>query len=318
MAIEDLPLGKHRRALVLRDLLRSASEAAFDGAKQAEYAFLRGDFMADPETEKYVPEFVTEFDQLSDFYQYVKKMRHYRLERRIYVNEQIAPLLAKLGRSKSRSRLETEAFGTAVQRDPGPVSQAIKLKGHRPSDGSPTPRPAGQDDLPSSSWTGRFTRKEHAQFVLSLAPAALEGVRSLLGEQEQRLHNYPPSAIEQISLQALRELDMALAELLESAEEGGKLKRITATVRRLYDKVFSFAADTGELCVAGLKPLLASAPAAWGTWTLLGLICNPVTFATLGPIAAAAVTGGYFGLELKRKPPSAGTEGPPPHLPTAS
>ena len=46
--------------------------------------------------------------------------------------------------------------------------------------------------------------------------------------------------------------------------------------------MFNFAKETGELCVAGLKPLLASVPAAVGAWTLLNWICAPATFALLG------------------------------------
>ena len=48
-----------------------------------------------------------------------------------------------------------------------------------------------------------------------------------------------------------------------------------------------------------MKPLLASLPAAFGTWILLGLICAPETMAILGPVAATSVVGGDFGLEAE-------------------
>lgn len=141
----------------------------------------------------------------------------------------------------------------------------------------------------------------HAKIVVALAPAAMEGVKALLKEQGRRLHNDPPEAVEEADLQALRELHGALGRLIQAAGSGEDFNKHVEIVRSLRDRVFGFAADTGELCVAGFKPLLASIPAAWGTWTLLGLICTPDTFASLGPTAAVAVAAGYFGLELKSR-----------------
>lgn len=163
-------------------------------------------------------------------------------------------------------------------------------------DGDQTPIHAS-----AASWTGRTDRKEQARIVISLAPAAIEGVRALLEEQEARLHNGPPEAIEQSGVQALRDLHEALGTLIHSVETNQGIDKPLSAVARLSERVFEFAAETGELCVAGMKPLLASLPAAWGTWTLLGMICNPATFAALGPAAAVAVSAGYFGLDLKKR-----------------
>lgn len=164
------------------------------------------------------------------------------------------------------------------------------------------PLPEESNAIQSSSWTGKITVQQQARLIISFAPAALLGVQAMLREQEERLHNGPPEAIGRDDLQSLRDLHQSLGTLIQMAEGGESLDGYLGTIKGLLDKVFGFAVDTGELCVAGAKPLLASVPAAWGTWVLLSMICNPATFAALGPLAASAVTAGYFGMELKNRP----------------
>jgi hypothetical protein len=158
-----------------------------------------------------------------------------------------------------------------------------------------------QASVSSAAWTGNSNSGDLARAVLTLAPAAMEGVRTLLTEQEHRLHNAPPEALEADGVQALRDLYEALGLLLQSLESGADPESCLTLIKSLAAKTFSFAAGTGEILVGGLKPLLASTPVAWGSWLLLGSMCDPANFALLGPGVATAIVAGSYGLSVKGK-----------------
>ena len=246
------------------------------------YRRIRRHFLEDKDTRDIVPSFLSIFRNLKQFESYIHNLNDAVAPREHFVKGEMGSLLRKLEEgeyerldSLDRSQESWTGEGTALKSDRGAEAW------------SPAP-------------TGRDSQRRQAEIVASLAPAALEGVRLLLAEHEHRLHNRPPEPLEQESLQALRNLHRSLGLLIDLVDTSPKVEKHIRIVRSLSDKVFTFTAETGELCVAGIKPLLASVPAAWGTWTLLGLICNPAVFATLGPAAAAAVAAGYFGLELKK------------------
>jgi hypothetical protein len=141
--------------------------------------------------------------------------------------------------------------------------------------------------------------RSRARLVLELAPAAIEGVGVLLKEHEWRLHNRPPEALEQEGLDSLRALHGALGDLIRAAERGEVDEAGVSAVRDLTARLFAFAGETAELCVGGLRPLVASVPVAWGTLTLLESICSPATYAALGAPSAVAILGGYFAHQVR-------------------
>jgi hypothetical protein len=149
----------------------------------------------------------------------------------------------------------------------------------------------------SSRWTGIKSRADHARYVLALAPAALEAAHQLIEQHEVRLHNGPPESVDyEADLTTLRELHCELGILIELAEAGSPIEAQVSNLRKLWYSVFNWSKETAELCVAGAKPLVASAPLTWGVWALLGAICEPAIFAAWGPPLAATVPVGYFGL----------------------
>lgn len=140
-----------------------------------------------------------------------------------------------------------------------------------------------------------------ANIVLLHGPAALAGVDALLTEHEARLHNGPPEPVDADQLESLRQLHTVLGDLISLAERGRPTETELGIIARLSNKVFSFSRETGEICVAGMKPLLASIPTAIGTMLLIQAICSPATAAIMAPGAALAVMAGYFGLEIGQK-----------------
>ncbi|MCA1199093.1 diguanylate cyclase [Sphingomonas sp. R647] len=139
-----------------------------------------------------------------------------------------------------------------------------------------------------------------ARAILEDAISAREGVRHLLSEMKWRLHNGGSDQNDLDNIAKLAELESALSDLISSAQSGTVPKNKIKLVRKLSSLVFSFCADTGHLMVAGLKPLAASAPIAFGTLMLLYQVCEPATASILAPGGALAVVAGYFSLNLKK------------------
>ncbi len=137
--------------------------------------------------------------------------------------------------------------------------------------------------------------------VLEYGPAARSGVESLLIDHERRLHNGPPEALDQASLDALKQLHLELGELINLASQAKPLEKKLGLVAMLSKRVFKFSKETGEIFVAGLKPLLASVPVAFGTMYLLQAVCGRELFEALGAGAAIAIVGGYFSVSGNKR-----------------
>lgn len=194
---------------------------------------------------------------------------------------------------------ETVLFETSEDGpEPGPVTLD---EAERVSSGSTESRGEEAQLSRASTSMRRVTRRERVRIIGQLGPAALEGVRILLDEHERRLHNRPPEPIDEQSLEALRALHTALSELIVSAEEGVVRSSQISALRACAQRVFTYAADTSQLCVGGVQPVLASIPVAFGTLTLLEAVCTPVTYAALGAPSAIAILGGYFAYQVKPK-----------------
>lgn len=83
-------------------------------------------------------------------------------------------------------------------------------------------KPTFHGEHTSSAWTGRYTPKQQAKLVLSVAPLALNALDELVSSVEElRLND--PEALD--ALAALKELHAALGELLILAERGRALKK---------------------------------------------------------------------------------------------
>jgi hypothetical protein len=335
MAIEDVPIDRYERALTLRNLLVAACEGETN-ANDSDYRHLRREFMQDPETAALLPQFVRTCPNLHQFWGFIKDKEQRWEPRRQFVRSEFAPLInviEDIDICEGRADPLTDESGHPIygedgrqillDGDPAPMTGVGFERGLRPrqigdarkaalgsealgairGEGALVAPEGGQAaPVASSAWTGRVTSREQARVVLSLAPSAIQGVRNLLANQEKRLHNKPPEALPGEDLQALRELHLALGNLIALAEQGDPLDETLTRLAGLKERVFNYAEETGQLTVAGLRPLIASQPAAWATYAVLGLICAPATFATLGPAAALMVCAGYFGLDVKRQP----------------
>lgn len=322
MQLEDLSTGNVDRALRLRNVLLDAAEGRC--FNNPEYSNLRREFLSSSIKSKLIPKFIRacrDLGNVVDFFSQHLKMS----ERPQFVLAQLEPLLKYLREEEAADGdtifLDTEdgdyittenGAPIVVERNPKPQRPSAELVpldepnvGAVPNDTLESPRTLSEmpdDVVRASAWTGQVSPQEQASIIISLAPAALEGLNALLDEQQRRLHNHPPVAIDEDELRALYDLHDALGRLIAMVERGDRLDEGIRRVAGLRDRVFKFAQETGDLCVAGFRPLLASVPAAIGTWTLLNWICAPATFALLGPAATVAVGAGYFGLDLKRKP----------------
>jgi diguanylate cyclase (GGDEF)-like protein len=151
-----------------------------------------------------------------------------------------------------------------------------------------------------SSQTGNSAHKvsqfNSQNMALAHAPAALAGVATLLDEHERRLHNGPPEPIDEVALETLRQLHTELGNLVTAAGQNKPIDQMLGMVSILAKRVFKFSLDTGELFVAGIKPLLASVPVALGTMLLLQHVCGRELFESLGAGTAIAILGGYYGI----------------------
>jgi hypothetical protein len=159
----------------------------------------------------------------------------------------------------------------------------------------------GKPKVASAAWTGRRTAAQQAQIVRSLVPAALDGVESLIAEQEHALHNGGPADAERAAaLQALRSLHAALGELISFAEAGKPLRKQLARVRELKGQLFSWSNNPyglalGELPLTGMTTVLGCGVAA-----LINLITKNVeASATIG--AASSATFAAAALQRRTK-----------------
>jgi len=157
-------------------------------------------------------------------------------------------------------------------------------------------------NLASSNQTTKtyVTSSDPRSHILNHGSSIRNGLRTLIEDHERRNHNKPPELIDRETLSSLLELDREVAQLIEDSKSGTDITERASIVRSLTRRVFKFSQETGELFVAGLKPLVASVPAAWGTMVLLQAICAPSVYSVLGPGAALAVVAGHFGLKLQK------------------
>jgi PAS domain S-box-containing protein/diguanylate cyclase (GGDEF)-like protein len=140
----------------------------------------------------------------------------------------------------------------------------------------------------------------HRSLIIQHGPAASAGLLTLIEEHERRLHNRPPEPINAGSLSELKQLKQELDELIVLAENKKSVDGKLSTVASLTKRVFRFAKETGEVFVAGMRPLVASIPAAVGTLLLLQAICTPAVGAVAGPGAALAILAGYYEIDKRR------------------
>lgn len=146
----------------------------------------------------------------------------------------------------------------------------------------------------SSDWTGRFLTSDHARFVKSRIPEALDALDEIITRYESNGHN---DAIrpDQEPLQSLRQLHEALGSLLESIDKGKRLDGAFERVRTLATGMWTFGRESGQLLVRGTPALIASVPASYGLILALELIFGAFTNegrATLG----AGVAGGLLAM----------------------
>jgi hypothetical protein len=159
-----------------------------------------------------------------------------------------------------------------------------------------------QTPIRSSAWTGRSTPGEQAQLVLSLAPAALECIAEIISDENRRRHNYPPEIVDETlaSLDALKRLHEELGALIGLAEAGSSLETQIEAVRSLGGRIFAWSRETASLSVAGVSPLLASAPATIGLWTTLSAMCSPSVMQSVGNPLIAAIPASFIAAALGR------------------
>jgi hypothetical protein len=264
-------------------LLIEGFERAIVEEDEESYSRLRENLISDPQLGSALPQTIQDSATLSQFLSSVPWDHFEHHQRATWIEAQFQLIFDEI-----YSRID------AVSDEDMNVDPVMLL------DGGPMSDNLGPS-ASASDWTGRFTVKERAAVVLELAPAAIEGVRALLVENERRLHNKPPEALEAGGLAALRELHTALDSLIEAIEAGKDPVAGLEQIRSLFGLAFTFASDTGQILVGGLKPLLASVPTAWGSWLLLGSICDPVNFALLGPGVATAIVGGTYAVNVSSK-----------------
>ena len=116
----------------------------------------------------------------------------------------------------------------------------------------------GNAAIPSSGWTGRRSVSEQARIVRTLAPAAIEAVERLIGEEEQARDNGGPIDPERDeALTQLRSLHAALGELIrltraDAALEPAfrRLRAVGQGARNTLGKIAAAAPVTGSVILA--------------------------------------------------------------------
>lgn len=147
-----------------------------------------------------------------------------------------------------------------------------------------------QADTPLSS---------QAQRVLRLAPLALEGLERLLRDREPSALGNAAQPLLWEEVDTLHRLHRELGVLLRLARGGRPFEAQLATVGHLVQNAFKIVTDTGELMVAGIPPLAASALPAYGTFK----VCETMLRldATSSATVAAGVIAGSFALRPNGK-----------------
>lgn len=161
----------------------------------------------------------------------------------------------------------------------------------------------GESRFRSSAWTGNGTTGEQAKLVLSIAPAAIDGLKNLIADEERRRHNLPAEMIDQEDqdcLKALKLLHLELGTLIQLAEAGSPLDQKVGVIKDLAGRLFVWSKDTARISVAGIQPLAASTPVVVGVWTLLSAICEPTVMQTIGNALVASIPASYIGAAAGR------------------
>jgi hypothetical protein len=146
----------------------------------------------------------------------------------------------------------------------------------------------------SSSWTGRPTRAQQAELILSLAPQALAAVEQLIDEEERRRGNGGPVEPDrQAALLCLRQFHTAIGELILLAESGASLEGARSRLKAIRQA----AVETTGRAAAAL-PVTSSALTAFGV--IVGLT-DLLTGDLVVSVAAGAIAGNTVKDAMMRK-----------------
>lgn len=267
----DFPTGSYERASIFRNALLEActNPTKLEGRM---YRGLRAEFMRNASVAELLPEFIQKNEDVEGFLQAIQGLASRSELRRKHIWDAFDPVLDQLKpgrREVTRPLTDREKLGLSGLADEEPKAGDVVL---------------------SSGWTGTRTIQEQCSLVRQLVPAALDGLRVLINEQERRLHNQPPEALSDGGIEALRDLHSALAELLRLAEQEAPLDAAMSRVRWGVRRAFVVMRDTGELLAGGVPALAASTITGWGTFALCRLVIGleGEASATLGAAAVGA------------------------------
>ena len=191
----NLPATAFNRALKLQYLCLVACDNRDEFDEQA-FRFLKGEFGPGFKPGGCSPQFLWGLHTKQTLKEWLWEKAETAEGRRDYVIEQFAPLIKFLqGDDPEILRRDggpAMLDGRAARPEPSKAaSNEFEGKGGEADFGwtDVDPFDPSDDRVVSSRWTGRAGRAERAKLIGSLAPAALEGVRALLTEHEDRLHN---------------------------------------------------------------------------------------------------------------------------------
>lgn len=142
----------------------------------------------------------------------------------------------------------------------------------------------------SGTWTGRRTFKQQVSIAHRLTPAARQGIDLLMAMEFASLHNGGPVDDDRAAaLQALRELHVALGELLDAASSEGAFTAALVRLKGLSRATFKWHRDSYQLAVAALPLSTATTVIGAGVMAVVAAITKdaPVALA-LGSLAGGA------------------------------
>jgi hypothetical protein len=146
-------------------------------------------------------------------------------------------------------------------------------------------------------WTGRRTPQEVAASVRRMVPVAIQALETLITDEERRLHNHPPEALQSDFLNDLRQFHAELGELLRAADKGDGLLDRLLTVARTATRIFRKDERLG-ITLRGLEVVGLSAVPTFAAVKALELTFgHPLDGSGEATLAAAIIAGTYLARE---------------------